>query len=309
MRTAVLDLGSNSTRLLIADVDDGRIREVLKRSTVTRLAQGVDGSGRLDDDAVARVLEALDDYTQMIADHGAERAIAVMTSAVRDAANGQEFAERISDGYDFDARILTGDDEARLTFAGATSERPPDDHVTRLVIDIGGGSTEFVVGTGHEMSFHTSTQVGVVRHSERHLHTDPPQADELQAISTDVRATFADAIPPTAISTVKAAIAVAGTATSCAALVQRLQPYDSKKVEGYVLTLTEIEALLARLSRMNEAERRQQPGLHPDRAATIVPGIVLLAESLRAFGLDRTEVSEHDLLRGVALTAEAKSFG
>ena len=163
MRVAVIDLGSNSTRLLVADVAGGSLTEIERRSTVTRLAQGVDGSGVLKDEAQARVFATLDDYRASIDSHDAQAAIAVMTSAVRDAANGEEFAAKVSTDYKLDARILTGDDEAGLTFAGATSERPPGDDRTRVVIDIGGGSTELVVGKGHEMRFHASTQAGVVR--------------------------------------------------------------------------------------------------------------------------------------------------
>jgi exopolyphosphatase/guanosine-5'-triphosphate,3'-diphosphate pyrophosphatase len=306
MRVAVVDLGSNSTRLLVADVDDGKITEIERRSTVTRLAQGVDGSGVLNADATARVFATLDEYRTLIDSHGVQAATAVMTSAVRDAANGAEFAEQVVSAYDLDARILTGDEEARLTFAGATSERPPNDHRTRVVIDIGGGSTELVVGTGHEMHFHTSTQAGVVRQSERHLHHDPPETAELQSLSTEVATIFKAAVGEAgATAEVHSAIAVAGTATSCAALAQRLDPYDPAKVEGYQLTLGEVEMLIARLAAMDNDERRNQPGLHPHRAATIVAGTVLLAAALRAFGLQSTEVSEHDLLRGAALNCAA----
>jgi exopolyphosphatase/guanosine-5'-triphosphate,3'-diphosphate pyrophosphatase len=305
MRVAVIDLGSNSTRLLVADVQDGSLEEIERRSTVTRLAQGVDGSGLLKEEAMARVFATLDEYRAAIDSHGTDAAVAVMTSAVRDAANGQEFAARVGADYDLEARILTGDDEAGLTFAGATSERPPKDDRTRVVIDIGGGSTELVVGTGHTMRFHASTQAGVVRQTERHLHHDPPDSGELQSLSTEVGTIFADAIPKDVVAGVDGAIAVAGTATSCAALALRLDPYDASRVEGYELTLGEVEMLIARLAAMDEAERREQPGLHPDRAATIVAGTVLLAQAMRVFGLQRVEVSEHDLLRGAALERAA----
>lgn len=268
---------------------------------MTRLAQGVDGSGLLKDEAIARVFATLDEYRAAIDAHATDAAIAVMTSAVRDAANGKEFAAKVGAAYDLEARVLTGDDEARLTFAGATSERPPKDERTRVVIDIGGGSTEFVVGKGHTMQFHASTQAGVVRQTERHLHHDPPASGELQSLSTEVGTIFADAIPKKLIAGVDGAIAVAGTATSCAALSQQLEPYDISKVEGYELTLGEVEMLIARLAAMDEAERREQPGLHPDRATTIVAGAVLLAQAMRTFGLQRVETSEHDLLRGAAL--------
>jgi exopolyphosphatase/guanosine-5'-triphosphate,3'-diphosphate pyrophosphatase len=300
VRIASVDIGSNSTRLLIADIQDGAVRELEKRSVVTRLADGVDGSGRLADAAVERVCATLGEYRRAIDEHEAVKTIAVLTSAVRDAENGAAFAHRVRSDYGLDARTLGGDEEARMTYLGAISERAGDGR-TRLVIDIGGGSTELVVGRGEEILFHTSTQAGVVRQTERHVHHDPPMPDELQSMAEEVRAIYTAAVPGETRTTVEHGIAVAGTATSCAAMSQQLEPYDAERVEGYELTLGEVEMLLAKTSSLDIGARRHLPGLHPDRAPTIIAGTVLLAEALRVFGLAGTEVTEHDILRGAAL--------
>jgi exopolyphosphatase/guanosine-5'-triphosphate,3'-diphosphate pyrophosphatase len=178
--------------------------------------------------------------------------------------------------------------------------RPPTPEPT-VVIDIGGGSTEFTIGQDARPRFHVSLPAGVVRMSERHIHSDPPTADELQALTGDARAIFARGIPEHERVSVSRAIAVAGTATSAAAIDQELDPYDPARVHGYQLSAASVEALLGRLAAMTEAQRRNVVGLHPDRAPTIVAGMVLLREAMRAFSLERVEVSEHDILHGAAL--------
>jgi exopolyphosphatase/guanosine-5'-triphosphate,3'-diphosphate pyrophosphatase len=170
-----------------------------------------------------------------------------------------------------------------------------------VVIDIGGGSTEFVVGHNHTAGFHVSLQAGVVRMSERHIHTDPPAARELQQLAVDTRTIFLEGLPPQERAPVMSGIAVAGTATAAAAIDQELEPYDPARVHGYRLMLATVELLLARLADMTEARRRQVAGLHPDRAPTIVAGMILLSEAMRAFELDYVEVSERDILHGSAL--------
>jgi exopolyphosphatase / guanosine-5'-triphosphate,3'-diphosphate pyrophosphatase len=302
VRRAVIDIGTNSTRLFLAEVDDGFVGDVLERRTViTRLGAGVDADGRLADDAIERVYAVLDEYRALIDDHGGAQAVAVMTSAVRDAANGAEFASTVGERWRFEPHVLSGDEEAGLTFLGATSERDPDDRTPTLVMDIGGGSTEFVIGSGREMTFHVSNQAGVVRQSERHLHSDPPEPAELNALASDVRSILDSGVPERFRRSVSWAIGVAGTATSMASIAQGLEPYDPDKVEGYVVTVDECRRILDRLARLTLEERRQVRGLHPDRAPTIVAGVIILLETLALFGLSSFEVSEHDILRGAAL--------
>jgi exopolyphosphatase/guanosine-5'-triphosphate,3'-diphosphate pyrophosphatase len=302
VRVAIVDIGSNSTRLLVAERETGRItRELERRSTVTRLGKGVDATGALDEEAMERTYSTLQEYRELIDEHHAERALAVLTSAVRDASNGREFAETVKIRYGLEPHILSGDEEARLTFLGATSERDPNDQTPTLVVDIGGGSTEMVIGVGQRTTFHVSNQAGVVRQTERHLHTDPPTREEIEALAQDVRAIFEQAVPEEQRRAVGHAIAVAGTATSLAAIAQKLEPYDPEKVHGYVLSTAECERLLEQLAAVPLEERRRVPGLHPDRAPTIVAGVVILLETARVFGISEIEVSEHDILRGAAL--------
>jgi exopolyphosphatase/guanosine-5'-triphosphate,3'-diphosphate pyrophosphatase len=302
VRVAVVDIGSNSTRLLIADVESGRvIDELERRTTITRLGAGVDKQGRLQEEAMGRVFKALDEYREAIDRHGVDEAIAVLTSAVRDAANGQEFAETVKGRYGLTPHVLSGDEEAGLTFRGATSERPPDDTQPTLVFDIGGGSTELVIGSGHEPTFHVSTQAGVVRQTERHIETDPPTAAELEELARDVREILAAGVPQEHRRAVRHAIGVAGTATSLAAISEKLEPYDPKKVHGYVISRAECERILELVAALPLERRREVPGLHPDRAPTIVAGVIILIEILELFALHEVEISEHDILRGAAL--------
>jgi exopolyphosphatase / guanosine-5'-triphosphate,3'-diphosphate pyrophosphatase len=302
VRVAVVDIGTNSTRLLIADVDPGAasVHELVRRSEVTRLGAGVDADGVLAADACERVYARLDEYAAAIAEHDCEANLAVLTSAVRDAANGREFADVVHDRYHLDARVLSGDQEAQLTFLGAMSDRPASEERT-VVIDIGGGSTEFIVGARRATLFHTSLPVGVVRMSERHIHNDPPHAGELDELALEVRDVLADGLPASEREPVARAVAVAGTATSAASIDQSLDPYDPARVHGYELKLATVDALRTRLATLDEPARRAVVGLNPDRAPTIVAGMIVLAEALRAFALDRAEVSEHDILYGGAL--------
>jgi exopolyphosphatase/guanosine-5'-triphosphate,3'-diphosphate pyrophosphatase len=302
MRVAAVDLGTNTTRLLVAEVVDGRLEELTRRTTITRLGEGVDSGGALLDGAMQRVFAALAEYRQAIDELGAERTVAVATSAVRDARNGADFQRELRERFGIDARIISGDEEARLTFAGATVERP-DGRDPVLVLDIGGGSTEFVVGlAGEDPSFHVSTQAGSVRQTERHISDDPPPREQVEAVAHDVRSIIEAAIPASVRSGVRDGVAVAGTPTSLAAIEQRLDPYDSTKVHGYRLELAACERILDMLASIPEPERREVVGLHPDRAPTIVAGAVILVESMRAFGLERIEVGEHDILYGMAFS-------
>jgi len=300
MRVAVVDIGTNSTRLLIADVDAaGALVELERHSRVTRLGDGVDATGVLSEAAIARVLAVLEEYAASIERHGADARPAVLTSAVRDAATGAQFVADVEQRYGLQARAISGTEEAALTYLGATSDRPERERT--LVIDVGGGSTELIVGAGRSVAFSVSLQAGVVRQSERHLKHDPPRVDELDALGADVTSLIEREVPQAQRHGVAQAIAVGGTATSCAAIDQALDPYDARRVHGYRLELSTLKLLLARLASMDLAERRALRGLHPDRAPTVVAGVVILIRVLEAFELDAFEASEHDILRGVAL--------
>jgi exopolyphosphatase / guanosine-5'-triphosphate,3'-diphosphate pyrophosphatase len=302
-RVAVIDIGTNSTRLLVADVAGGVVSQIERRSTVTRLGRGVDLSGHLSGEAIEDVCAAIGNYVQIIEELGAETVDAIATSAVRDADNGSAFVAELRERFALSARVLAGEEEARSTYLGATSEAPPAEPT--LVVDIGGGSTEIVVGAGSDVSFHDSLQAGVVRHSERCISSDPPTAGELEALATDVRGLIDDSVG-TGVAAADG-IAVAGTPTSLAAVELGLEPYDPSRVHGHVLALPSIQRMLSRLASAPLAERISIPGLHPDRAPTIVAGVVILVEVMRAFELEEITVSEHDILYGTAISASRKN--
>jgi exopolyphosphatase/guanosine-5'-triphosphate,3'-diphosphate pyrophosphatase len=286
---AVIDIGTNTTRLLVAEVEDGEVVELERRTVITRLGQGVDATGRLADEAMDRVAETIAGYREVIDRLGAEPIVAVATSAMRDSENGPDFHDYLNEKYGVDARTISGDEEARLTFLGATAGRN-DDRET-VVIDIGGGSTEYVVGRpGEDPGFHTSTQMGSVRYTERFLHSDPPRREELVAVADAVR----KMVPRLEA---EHAIAVAGTATSLAAID------GAEDVHGYRLNLGSCERITAMLAGKTVEQRRNVEGLHPDRAPTIVAGALILTESIRSLGLGEVEVSDRDILHGAALRA------
>ena len=299
MRVAAVDLGTNSTRLLVADVDDGRVEDVARHSQITRLGEGVDERRKLLPSPIARVRNVLTDFRREAEELGAERTLAFATSAVRDAENGEAFLGEIEWSYGFETRLLSGHDEALLTFRGVTAGR--ELAAETLIVDIGGGSTELIDGGPDGVGFHTSLDLGCVRLTERFLHSDPPTAEELDACAAAVRSVLAEQIPAEIMP--KSAIGVAGTITALAALDLGLAEYDPDEVHGHVLSGQAVARELSRLAALPLAERREVSGLDPDRAPVIVAGGVALREALAHFGLDQLEASEHDILHGAALEA------
>jgi exopolyphosphatase / guanosine-5'-triphosphate,3'-diphosphate pyrophosphatase len=289
MRVAALDLGTNTTRLLVADVDGEQIEEVVKRTRITRLGEGVDARHRLLPLPMASARNCLTEYRGELESLGAERALLVATSAVRDAENGEAFLGEIEWSYGFTTRLLSGDEEADLTLRGVG--RAGD---SALILDIGGGSTE-LVGAAQRISL----DIGAVRLTERHLPSDPPTDGELGACAAAVRSVLPDGPSP------ERAIGVAGTITSLAALDLALDEYDPEQVHGHRLTIGGVEQQLSRLAAMPLSERCQVPALDPERAPVIVAGAVILREVLAHFGLEEIEASERDILHGIALEAAA----
>lgn len=293
-RVAAVDLGTNSTRLLVADVEDGRISEVVRRLRITRLGEGVDEHRRLQDAPMARVRSVLGEYRRELEALGAVRALLVATSAVRDAANGAAFLGELERDDGFVARLLGGDDEALLTFRGVTAGRALAGET--LIVDVGGGSTELVVGGPDGVSFHASLNVGCVRMTERFLASDPPSASELDACAAHVGSLLPEL-------GARAAIGVAGTVTTLAALDLGLAEYDAERIHGHVLTAAAVERELELLGSLPLAQRRELPGLEPARAPVIVAGVVIVREVMARYGLDELEASERDILHGAALAA------
>jgi exopolyphosphatase/guanosine-5'-triphosphate,3'-diphosphate pyrophosphatase len=286
-RVASVDLGTNSTRLLVADVEDGRVREVERRLRITRLGESVDTRRRLLPTAIARVRNCLVDYRRTAERLGAERVLAVATSAVRDAENGEAFLGEVEWSYGFATQLLDGDEEALLTFRGVSADRTLAP--ATLVVDIGGGSTELIVGGPAGVDFHRSLDVGCVRLTERF-------GEDVERMAGEVRA----ALPELDVD---GAIAVAGTVTALAALDLGLVEYDSDLVHGHRLSRAGVQRQLDRLAALDPEERRHVPGLEPDRGPVIVAGALILGEVLARYGLEEVEASERDLLDGAALAA------
>jgi exopolyphosphatase / guanosine-5'-triphosphate,3'-diphosphate pyrophosphatase len=294
-RVAAVDLGTNSTRLLVADVEGERLEEVVRRLTITRLGEGVDQRRRLLPVPIARVRNCLTEYRRELEEHGASRTLAIATSAVRDAENGEAFLGEVEWSYGFATRLLDGNEEAALMVRGVTSGGPPVEDT--LIVDIGGGSTELVVtsnGTGPAAA--TSLDVGCVRLTERFLGSDPPSRPELAAAGAFARSL----LPP---FEARSAIGVAGTVTTVATLDLGLDEYDPEKTHGHHIPRDSVERELERLAGMTLEERLEVPGIEPGRAPVIVAGLVVLREVLDAYGLDEIEVSERDILHGAALAA------
>ena len=288
-RVAAVDLGTNSTRLLVADVENGDVEELDRRLEITRLGEGVDARRQLLPEAVARVRNVLVDYRRIAEEHGVEQTLAFATSAVRDAENGEAFLGEVEWSYGFTTQLLTGHEEALLTFRGVSTGRNVQDRT--LVIDVGGGSTELILGGPDGVSFHESYDLGCVRLSER-FPGDPLAAVEY------VRETLS----PVKLAP-QAAVGVAGTITQLATLDLGLEREEPDLVHGHRLTTDAVAALLERLAAMPVDEIRRLRGMHPERAPVIVAGTVVVLETLRRFGLDQLDVSERNIMHGAALAA------
>jgi exopolyphosphatase / guanosine-5'-triphosphate,3'-diphosphate pyrophosphatase len=291
-RVAAVDIGTNSTRLLVAEVDEGVVREELdRRLRITRLGEGVDERGILLPQAIARVRNVLAEYRRAIEEQGAERTLAVATSAVRDAENGEAFLGEVEWSYGFKTRLLSGDDEALLTYRGVSAGRDLPDRT--LVIDVGGGSTELILGGPDAVGFHASLDLGCVRLTERFGRDFAAAA----AYARDVLGERLPALEPAM------AIGVAGTVTTIATLDLGLPEEDPEVVHGHRLPARVVAEWTDRLTGMAVEEIRALPGMHPDRAPVISAGAVVVRETLAHFGLDELEVSEQDILDGIALAA------
>lgn len=300
MRVAAIDIGTNSTRLLVADVADGEIAAVRRESQVTGLGRGVEISGTLSTEALEGVFAAIGDYLAIARELEAAEIFAFATSAARDASNSGAFLAELRERFALAATILDGEQEAKLTYRGA---RDGCRHGHTMLIDIGGGSTEIIVGSGAEPSFHTSLQIGVVRHTERYLRTDPPQTNELESLAEDVGDAIDAELGANPGISAGCGIAVAGTPAILAAMDLGLERVEPDRIEGHVLELATVQKLCSRIASLPLAERRGLRGMDPDRAPTIVAGVIILIKAMRAFALQRITVSQHDILYGAALHA------
>ncbi len=294
-RVAAIDLGTNSTRLLVADADDGRLKEVERLLAITRLGEGVDTSRGLAEPAVARVDAQVGRYIDRARELGAETVLAIATSAVRDAANGGEFLAGLKRRHGIRTMLLAGEDEARMTFRGVTSARPLSGEA--VICDIGGGSTELIAGDPQGVNYAVSLDMGCVRMSERFLRADPPTGEEIAALRRQVAEMLPTDVPAGEL------IGVAGTVTTLATIDLGLDEEIPERVDGHRLGRARVSAELERLAAIPLAERRRVRGLMPERAPTIVAGAAILVELMERLGTDTLTVSERDILHGAALSA------
>lgn len=303
-RVAGIDCGTNSIRLLIADKDaDGTLTDVVRRMEVVRLGQDVDRTGQLAPEAIERTRVALADYASEIRTHGATAVRMIATSASRDASNADEFTAMVNRILGVDPEVITGDEEARLSYFGAVSNLPNVDG-DRLIVDIGGGSTEFVRGQGNQVTAALSVDMGCVRMTERHIRTDPPADAEVSAAVDDIRR-YTDralaVVDPDIVST--QLVGVAGTVTTLAGISLRLDAYDADTIDGTAVTYQQVSDIATELIGMNHEQRLAIPVMHPGRADVIVGGALVMRTIMEQTGASEVIASEHDILDGVAFSA------
>jgi exopolyphosphatase/guanosine-5'-triphosphate,3'-diphosphate pyrophosphatase len=297
-RFATIDVGTNSVLLLVADrTDEGPFQAVLERAEITRLGRGVDQSRRLSPEGLEATLEVITAFANEARSLGAEGIAVSATSAARDAQNGPEFLEAAKVRAGVTVEIISGELEAQLSFASAHMDFASEAAGPLLVIDIGGGSTEFIYGnSAGRVDFRHSYDVGSVRLTERFIRTDPPSPEERESITAFLQSTFADLPPPPPASEL---VGVAGTVTTLYAVENRIHPYDATRVHGGTLTRAQLEQLVDKLCTLPLAERRTLPGLQPKRADVIPAGSLILLEALRALKLDECRVSDRGLRWGL----------
>ena len=298
MRVAAIDCGTNSIRLLIADIDKTNFREIYRTMEIVRLGQGVDQTKAFHPDAIARTLAAVDLFAQEISKRGVEKIRFCATSATRDATNRDLFINGVKDRLGIEPEVISGDEEAALSFIGATKEFAASD-APFLVVDIGGGSTEFVYGNT-EVEFAKSVNIGCVRMTERNIHSDPPAPEEIENARKDIQEAIAIAAAIVPITQAKTLIAVAGTATSVAASALGLAQYDRHQIHLARVTAEQSHHVATTFAAMNFEERSHVGFLHPGRADVFAAGSLVLSEIMKATGAKEFVASEADILDGIA---------
>jgi exopolyphosphatase/guanosine-5'-triphosphate,3'-diphosphate pyrophosphatase len=302
LRVAAIDCGTNSLRLLVADVDRAarRLSDVDRRLEIVRLGQGVDATGRLAAEPLARTLRALRSYQQIITGASASAVRMVATSATRDAANAAEFVAGVRDILGIEPEVLSGEDEARLSFTGATEELTGEFAAPYLVTDIGGGSTEFVLGDPGAVTGAVSVNIGCVRMTERHLRHDPPSDSEIAAARADIDAALDVVAGKIPVGAARTLVGLAGSVTTVAALVLGLDSYQAERIHHSRVGVAAVREVTAGLLAQTRAERRELAVMHPGRADVIGGGALVLTRIMERFGFGEVLVSEHDILDGLA---------
>src|SRR3954449_11968455 len=295
-RVAAIDCGTNSIRLLIAEVTDDGLHDLTRRMEIVRLGQGVDHTGRFADDALQRTFAALEEYAAAIAGAQVERVRMVATSATRDAANRDVFVDGVRERLGVEPDVVSGDEEAQLSFAGATAELTTSQWpAPYLVCDIGGGSTEFVVGGPDGVEAARSVDIGCVRMTERHLHDDPPTASQVKAATADIDAAIADADAAVGLRAARTLVGLAGSVTTVAALALGLQTYDPERIHHSRISAADVHGVAESLLAATHEQRAALPVMHPGRVDVIGAGALVL-DRIMAYGkFDAVIVSEHDI--------------
>jgi exopolyphosphatase/guanosine-5'-triphosphate,3'-diphosphate pyrophosphatase len=304
-RVAALDCGTNSLRLLVADVEGPTLTDIVRRMEVVRLGEGVDRTGRLSDVALARTFTTLDTYAEEIRSLDVERIRMVATSASRDAENRDVFVAGVVDRLGCEPEVITGVEEAALSFEGATRELRGTPLLASpyLVVDIGGGSTEFVLGDDDGLRSSRSVDIGCVRLTERHLRDDPPTAAQVAAAVADIEAAIDDAAATVQIDQARTLVGLAGSVTTVVALVLGLAEYDATRIHHARVSATDVSVVSQRLLAASRAERAAIPVMHPGRVDVIGGGALVLDTIMRRCGFDSVVASEHDILDGIAFSA------
>ena len=308
-RVAAVDCGTNSLRLLVADVDLGRgeLADVDRRMEIVRLGQGVDKTGRLAPEALARTAAVLREYATIIADSGASAVRLVATSATRDADNAAEFTRLVKEELGIVPEILTGTQEAVLSFTGATAELASEDvEGPFLVADIGGGSTEFVLGQEVAGSA-SSVNIGCVRMTERHLHDDPPTGQQIAAATADIDAALATVAEAVPVGQARTLVGLAGSVTTVAGIAMGLQAYDAAVIHHARVSAADVHAVTTALLAQTRAARATIGVMHPGRVDVIGAGALVLDRIMSRFGFGEVLVSEHDILDGIAWSLATNS--
>lgn len=298
MRVAAIDCGTNSIRLLIADVGGSGLTDVIRTMQVVRLGEGVDVSGCISQAAMERTWTAVDDYASQIRACGAQAVRMVATSASRDARNAAEFTAGVVERLGVAPEVISGEEEAQLSFRGATSVIDVPGRVA--VVDIGGGSTEFVVGASR-VDAAVSEDIGCVRMTERHLRSDPPTGVEIAEAIGDIDAAIDDALAVTRFDEAQHLIGLAGSVTTVAALAMGLPEYDSRRIHGSRIASDDVHTVTARMLAASRRERAAEPVMHPGRVDVIGGGALVLDRIIVKGGFRQVIVSEHDILDGIAL--------
>jgi exopolyphosphatase/guanosine-5'-triphosphate,3'-diphosphate pyrophosphatase len=300
-RYATIDVGTNTVRLLIADAErGGTYRTVFQEQVITRLGERLQETGSLSHTAVERTIRVLQRFAQTAKDHRVEQILAVTTSAAREAGNRAEFLDRVRRDAGIDLVVISGEVEASLTALGAADALGPD-HATMLIVDIGGGSTEFTAFEQGRVSGYVSLPIGVVKLTEAHLKGDPPSREELESAATSIRQGIAQVPLSLNIPSAAILVATAGTPTTLAAIDLRMATYDGERVTGHRLSRNRIQELLDRVCSLRLDQRREIVGLEPARADVIVAGTLLTREILDVFGFDELTVSDGGLREGILL--------